>query len=155
MPERRVDGHGTEVGVRPEELPKRQEAGLGTAPTLRGGERRVTHRPQQHGVGLGDRAGRRGWEGVAGLRYPGGTNGVLGEVEREPGQISHGPEHAHGLRGDLRPDPVAWEDGKPVAGHADTGPVRSARRRSNAAICASSSSVFPISSRPFSSISRR
>ena len=61
-----MDRGGPQVGVGAEQLPKRQEPGLGAPACLGGRERRVPDRAEEDGVGLPDGgAGPRGSESPA------------------------------------------------------------------------------------------
>jgi hypothetical protein len=150
-----MDRNGPEVGIGPEQLSEGEQAGLRASLPLGGGQGRVAHRTQQHGVGVPDPFPGAGGQRRSGLRHPRRADCVFREVESVAEQVRHGPENPHGLGRDLRPDPVTRQDGEGVATHEASPRSSAARRRSNAAILDSRARVRPISSSPRSNISRR
>ncbi len=118
MRQRRVDRDRAQIRVDAEELAKGQQAGLGPVVSGRAIERRVPDRPQEDGVGLGDRGPRGRRERLAEPREGRRPDGVLRGLEPVIEQLPHGGESAESLGGNLGTDPVARQHDKAEAFHA-------------------------------------
>ena len=150
-----MNRHRPQIGKHGEQRPERQETGLGlecAGGLVEGG---IAHRAEQHCVSPHDRG-----TGFFGKRVSSGRNGrgadrEMGQLQPQPKPIRGGAQHSLRLGGDFRPDTVAAQHRDRVLLHGAVPAAGSARRRSNAVMSGSSSSVRPISSTPRSSMSRR